>query len=241
MGTKERKQREFEGREERFLKAARVQIEQDGLLNLQMSRIADKCEYAVGTLYQHFASKEDLLLALTTENARHYADLFQRVAQWKATTRDQMLAIGVADMLFIRKNPHHFRIAQYTFSEAVWNAASEERRTCFFNVNNPVGQVVTGIVNDAIAKGDLAANGLSAAEVATGFWSICLGMQNLSHTQGMLENFEVREPHRLMLRYLHHLLNGFGWKALQDPADHAAQDRLNERICKEVFHDFCTS
>ena len=41
-------------------------------------------EYAVGTLYQHFASKEDLLLALTTLQTQDHVGMFQRVAQWDA-------------------------------------------------------------------------------------------------------------------------------------------------------------
>ena len=66
MGTRERRQREVAEREDLFLDVALELIRQDGLLNLQMARIAEKSEYAVGTLYLHFASKEDLLVALAT-------------------------------------------------------------------------------------------------------------------------------------------------------------------------------
>ena len=62
VGTKERKLRQLEARELLVLDAARSLICENGLLKLQMSRIAEKCEYAVGTLYQHFAGKEDLLV-----------------------------------------------------------------------------------------------------------------------------------------------------------------------------------
>ncbi len=69
LGTRERRQREVAEHEQLFLTAARELIRQDGLLNLQMARVAEKCDYAVGTLYQHFGSKEDLLVALATDNA----------------------------------------------------------------------------------------------------------------------------------------------------------------------------
>ncbi len=64
MGTRERRQREIAEREQRFLDCARALMLQDGLLGLQMARVAEACDYATGTLYQHFESKEDLLVAL---------------------------------------------------------------------------------------------------------------------------------------------------------------------------------
>src|SRR3546814_18131770 len=89
MGTRERRQREVAEREQRFLDAARELIQQDGLLNLQMSRIAEKCDYAVGTLYQHFVSKEDLLVALASEEAQERVDMFVRVHRWAASRSEE--------------------------------------------------------------------------------------------------------------------------------------------------------
>lgn len=97
MGTRERKQREVAEREQLFLDTARDLVREDGLLNLVMARIARECDYAVGTLYQHFASKEDLLIALSAVNERHRHELFQRVLEWQApTTRDRSCQLRVA-------------------------------------------------------------------------------------------------------------------------------------------------
>jgi len=79
MGTKERRERQLYEREQRLLAVARDLIVRDGLLNLQMSKLAKASEHAMGTIYQHFASKEDLYLALVTESVAEYALLFQRV------------------------------------------------------------------------------------------------------------------------------------------------------------------
>ena len=56
-----RRQREIALREQAFLDQAQALIQRDGLLSLQMARIAEESGYAIGTLYKHFASKEDLL------------------------------------------------------------------------------------------------------------------------------------------------------------------------------------
>lgn len=237
MGTKERRQREIADRETLFLDIAQGLISLDGLLNLQMSRIAERSEYAVGTLYQHFASKEDLLLALMTRYVDQHVKLFQRVAAWKAPSRDRMFAIGVADKMFVTQCPDFFRVAQYTLSEVVWNATSPERRKTFFEINDPLAEVVISIVDDARRAGDLTLHEQNAQEISMATWAMCLGYHNLAHAEGVLEDFSVRDPYPLMFRHLQYLLNGFGWKPLFDPADDRALEALLQRIGKEVFFD----
>lgn len=239
VSTKERRQRELNEREKLFLAKARELIRRDGLLNLAMARIAEECDYAVGTLYQHFASKEDLLVALVTEDLRMHSEMFQRVGAWKAGTRERMFAIGVADMIFVRRHPEHFRLAQYVFTEVVWEAASAARRETLLTVSDPMGDIVKTIVAEGVARGDLDLKGLSAEELATGLWSLTVGMHNLVHAKGVLEDFNVHEPYRLMCRYTQTMLNGFGWRPLFDAADDAALDALIQRICNEVFDDLC--
>lgn len=237
MGTRERKQREVAEREQLFLDAARELIREDGLLNLVMSRIASKCDYAVGTLYQHFASKEDLLIALATVNERYRLELFQRVENWEAPSRDRMFGIPVADMIFVRKYPEHFRLAQFAYTEVIWGAASEERRAQALQGSRPLGELVARIVNQAAECGDLDLKGLKPNELALAPWTVTLGTHNLVHAEGVLEQYDMRDPYRLMLRHVQNMLNGLGWQPLFDPSDERALDKKIKQLCNEVFHD----
>jgi len=239
VGTKERRQREFAEREQHFLQEANALIEEGGLLPLQMSRIADRAEYAVGTLYQHFASKEDLLLAVTVDGLREHVDLFRRVLRWEASARDRMMAIGVADMIFVRRHPQYFRIAQYVFCEAVWNAASAQRRQEFLRENEPITEIVVSIINEAVAAGDLALHGMEPMHLMTGMWATAVGTHNLVHAEGVLEDFNVREPYLLMCQHMQAFLNGYQWQPLVDPFDQSSLQALIRRIQSEVFDDLC--
>jgi AcrR family transcriptional regulator len=241
VGTRERRQREVAEREDLFLDAALELIRQDGLLALQMARIADKCEYAVGTLYLHFQSKEDLLLALITRVFRDYIGLVRRAGAWKASSRDRMFAVGVADLVFVRLYPDYFRIAQYSLCEVVWKAASSERRQAFLEANDPLVEIVSGIVEDARRDGDLPRGGQTAQEMATGVWALCNGYHNLSHAEGILEDFSVPDPYSLMCRHLQGLLDGFCWKPMSPPDDPKALDALIDRIRREVFQEVCNA
>lgn len=235
MSTKDRRLRERAEREQRFLDKAQELIQRDGLPSLQMSRISEECDYAIGTLYQHFASKEDLLVTLATRNCLSRVDLFERAARWPGPTRERMLAIALADMLITRAQPEHHRLAQFVWTDIIWGAASAQARQRSLDASQPLGALVDTIVTDAIAAGDLDANlGLTPQMVSLGPWTLSLGMHALTHAEGMLDA-HLGDPYRLLMKHLHCLLNGYGWRPLFDPADDAALDALNARLCREIF------
>lgn len=236
MGTKDRRQRELAAREQLLLDTAQALIQRDGLLNLQMSRIAEDCDYAIGTLYQHFASKEDLLVALAMRNCLSRTELYERAARWPGPTRERMLAVVLADLLVLREQPEHFRLAQYVYTDVIWHAVSAQARQRAIEASAPLGDLLDGIVAAALRAGDLPPDiGLSPQAMTIGPWTLCLGMHTLVHAEGVLDHYDIGDPYRLMFRHLLYLLNGYGWKPLFDPSDDAAVDALMERVCHEVF------
>lgn len=239
MGTRERRLRELAEREQRFLDSAREQISEHGLLSLQMAKVARACDYATGTLYQHFASKEDLLLAICADQAEKRVAAMARAAHWDAPSRDRMFAVMVADMLFAGRHPDHFRLAQYIFTEAVWRAASQKRRDAVLEAHQPIGELVSQIVADGIQAGDLEGHGQQMLEIALGQWAMTIGMHNLVHAEGVLDFYKLHEPYRLLLRHGHLHLNGLQWQPLFDPFDDEALTAQISHICATLFDDLC--
>ncbi len=235
MGTTERKQREFEQRERLFLEKAEALIRAEGLMNLQMTRLAESCDYATGTLYQHFSSKEDLLVALAGASSECHVGMFQRIQAWQASPRDRMFAVAVCDADYTLKNPVHTKLVQYVFTQAVWENASEQRRKAALSQCDPIGEVVSTIVRDAIDRGELPATGQREMELALGPWCLCEGMHSLIRTQGLLESCGIEKPQQLLFRQVHIYLNGMDWQPLMDLNDNKAIDRLVERIRAEVI------
>ncbi|RFF31084.1 TetR/AcrR family transcriptional regulator [Wenzhouxiangella sediminis] len=239
MGTQERKAREFAAREDLFLDTARQLILSDGLLSLTMARVAAACDYATGTLYQHFSSKEDLLLALSTRMAGDRVALFCRAAAFDGATRDRMFALSVADVLFAKQCPEHFRLAQYVFTEAVWSATSDARRQAALEGSQPMCEEVRSIIRQAVADGDLPDRGLRNLDLGVGPWTLCLGMHTLVHADGLLSFYDVNRPYGLLLQHIEFLLNGLGWKPLVDDISASHVAAKVERLCREVFSDVC--
>ncbi|MBF0236441.1 MAG: TetR/AcrR family transcriptional regulator [SAR324 cluster bacterium] len=67
MGTSERKARDFERREIKILKTASDLFQKKGVDSVKMEEIAEKMEVSVGTLYQHFKSKNEIYARLFIE------------------------------------------------------------------------------------------------------------------------------------------------------------------------------
>lgn len=151
-----------------------------------------------------------------------------------------MVAVALADQMVIRRQPEHFRLAQFVWTDVIWGAASPESRRRSLEASAPLGAMIDGIVEDAIASGDLPAlAGLPPQALTIGPWTLSLGMHTLTHADGLLETHAVGDPYRLLMRHLHYLLNGYGWRPLFDPADDDALDALNARLCREVFGCEC--
>lgn len=242
MSTLSRKQREFAVREEQFLDKAQELIQRDGLLALQMSRIAEECEYATGTLYKHFASKEDLLVALATRNCLSRVDLYERAARWPGPTRDRMLAVVLADLIVMREQPEHFRLAQFVWTDVVWGAASRESRQRALEASAPLATLIDGIATEARRSGELPVHmPLSDASLTIGPWAMCLGMHTLAQQDGLIDAELVGNPYRLLIKHLHYLLNGYGWQPLFDPSDEDAIDDGIARLSQEVFGIPCAT
>lgn len=240
MSTRARRQQEFAQREKAFLQEAHRQICADGLLSLHMAKVARGCDYATGTLYQHFSSKEDLLLALSSELIETRLEFFRRAAAWQTDSRSRQFALSVADMLFARQYPEHFQLAQYVGTQVVWGAACESRHEAMFACCRPITDLVCGIVDDAIAAGDLEPHGRRTIELTLGPWTMTMGMHTLVHSDGLMEQYELADPYRLLLRQLHLLLNGMGWKPFVDAYDDAVLTASIEQVFTQVFPEITT-
>ena len=71
-GTLSRREREKLRQRKEMLDAALVLFSEKGFHNVSMHEIAEKAEFAIGTLYKFFKNKEDLYKSLITEQADRF-------------------------------------------------------------------------------------------------------------------------------------------------------------------------
>jgi AcrR family transcriptional regulator len=227
-------------REKLFIEATRQQLCNEGLLGIQMAAIARSCNFATGTLYHHFASKEDLLIAVCAELTGTRQEYFRRVAESDLCTRDKMLGFAVAYTLFAQHHPEHFRLEQYVMTEVVWLASSTHRREQMMEAGMPIGRMVESVVADAIDKGELESHGLAALTFSSGQWAMSMGMHTLINAEGVLDMYALNEPYRMFMRHIQLHLNALNWQPMvSNPFDDDALDSKVKYLCDTLFGDLC--
>src|SRR5215472_14434041 len=99
MGIVERKARQREGTRQEILDAARELFVHDGYANVSMRKIAEKAEYAPGTIYLYFRDKSEILESLCEET---FAKLHKRLENIEKDSADLLDGLRRALESYIR-------------------------------------------------------------------------------------------------------------------------------------------
>jgi AcrR family transcriptional regulator len=236
MSTETRKQREIRQREELLLDVGRRMLIEEGYAGLNMDRIAEATEYAKGTVYQHFISKEDLIMALACRSMERRQGLFEKAVAFKGSPRERLLALAVAEELFVTTHPHHFRAEQIVHMAALETKVKPERTAQFrLRMLQCLG-VAKGVVQEAVVKGHLAlAPTQTAADVVFGLYGVAVGMFTAVTTQAELfREFGVLEPRKVFWSHCRAYLDGLGLRPFHSTAEHA---QIVRRVQEEIFAD----
>jgi AcrR family transcriptional regulator len=128
VGIAERKEREKEELRDRILDAARVILLSEGVEALTMRKVADAIEYSPGTIYLHFAGRDDLVMAICRQAFERLLAAFAPAASI-TDPYERLFAIGRFYVEFALANPEAYRLmfmVDSKFSNGLMTAGSEE-------------------------------------------------------------------------------------------------------------------
>ncbi len=237
MGTLTRKQREIAEREDLILSVARQLMVDQGYLGLTMDKVAAEIEYSKGTIYQHFSCKEEILAGLAYESAELRRELFERAATFRGRPRERLAGVGVADHLLVNLYPQHFAIERLIHTHSIRDKLSEKRLAQLEACNEGCKNVITGLVRDGAAQGDIEYDDpQTPALIAFGLWSMAFGA-NLIAAAGSVdleEKLGIADHSEVLFQNYHRLLDGYGWQPLSTEWDYHA---TVQRVQEEVFPD----
>lgn len=207
-----RKQREIRERERQILKLARPIVVQEGYQALSMDRLANEMEYAKGTLYNHFPNKEEIVAALAIESMELRCRLFEFASTSLSGSRDRMSAIGSACEIYALEFASHFAVEQLLRFSVIWEKSSTRRHQLIKTCEYRAMSIVSGIVRDAVAAGDLVLpDQLSAEAFVFGFWSLTYGSHALIDSSPSLPDIGIADPVRTIRFHAWTLMNGYRW------------------------------
>jgi AcrR family transcriptional regulator len=234
MKTRNRKEREVHQREIEFLDLARRMITDDGLASFNMDRLAEATEYSKGTVYQHFACKEDLIAALAVQSIGRRVAWFERALRFNGTTRERMQALNAAEEIFVTLQPLHFRSEMLIKVDNFALRASDERRAELELLEGRCLTSIKSVIEEAVRVGDLVLPAhRSVGEVLVSFAAIHIGTFTMMHSFAeVYRGAGVTDPLRTLRHQVIVQLDGLNWRPLSTESDSASTYR---RIFREVF------
>jgi AcrR family transcriptional regulator len=152
IGTISRRSRELDERERALLDAAIALMDRDDWEAVTVEEIALRAEYAKGTFYRHFASKDDLLARLVADwNAGTCAALEALDAErpFEAVLRG---AVGVC-WRRLTADRVHARLFQHVERADFLARLSPEPRAALAAADARIAGLVAGLIDLGVAEG----------------------------------------------------------------------------------------
>jgi len=235
MAIADRKHRERLQRKLLFIEHADMLLRQHGYLGLNLDQLAERVEYSKATLYNHFVSKEDLVLAVTNWHMQRREMFFTRALTFDGRPRERMFVVGVADTILAKEAPHSFALAQFVRTPSIWERTDPAHQQSFFQHSEQCIRVALEVIRQGRGSGDLPVEAPANEQILAGLVSLAKGAHLLADDP--IPAFEAAGIHptgSLFANY-HLFLDGAQWKPLSSCWDYA--DTLN-RIEREAFpHD----
>ncbi len=225
-----------QNRDQELLDTALELIRRENVTSLSMDKLVANVPYSKGTVYNHFCSKEDLLLGLCNCGMDIVADLFDRVADLKGRGRDRVFALAFAYLLYSQLYREQFFLHVQTKTPSLYEKGSPERIERNLSMEEYLLGHVLQAVEQAITEGDLQLRpGWDSMQVAFHLWASAFGAIALASVQARTPGPMQVELDREVFNQITLILDGLGWQPLSDqwvPNDMLA--RLERVFRKEL-------
>lgn len=228
-----RKHREFQAREELILDHAQDLLHVKGYMGLNLDELAKQIEYSKGTIYLHFASKEDLLLGVVIRAVDVRNLLFRHAARYPGRSREKCCAIGVADLMLNVRQPRAFQMMQLVSTDSIWEKTSPERRQKLRRATKQTFELALGVVQQAFVTGDLSDyQSIPPEEIVMGLFTMSKGAMLVKANEDLFSSSISCAVMESLQKNRHRFLDGVGWKPLYKEFDY---ESLENRLNSEYF------
>jgi AcrR family transcriptional regulator len=228
-----RKQREINEREQLILSAAQSMLHQHGYNYLTMDRVAETVEYSKGTIYNHFASKEDLVCSLCCRCVGNLIEVFERPYHYPGTTRERYSAIGIGYSIYHQLHPLDTQILQIVKNNAIREKISDFKLADMELLEQEITNITSSIVQEAIDCGDLDRRYQdSVSTIVFGCWSMHYGALMLDQSDIPLHELGFNPVVNMLWKNANIYLDGYQWQPLSTSID---TDSLFEMISTALF------
>ena len=226
-------------RERLILDRAWQLVASEGFLALKVSELAKLAEVSIGTLYVHFASKEDLIVAMAMDAWKGMEQVLVRALEYEETPIRCLLAFSIMAHRYNIDNPIRFEASQLAAVPSIWQRASAARQQQVPESCDAFEKRLTPEITAAIDNGDLRADGELQRQIDAighGLWAVSIGNAYINY---VITPESMREEHAFRLerdvrRHIIALFKGYGWS---EPNPGKVYDEVAENCMRLVTEE----
>lgn len=234
----ERRKRRFEERDRRIRQEAVRLFLERGLQGFSMDDVATAIEYSKGTVYLHYVSKEDVLVAVLVDHLAVAIRLFERAAASPICTRARMRALVELEVARAVRFPEVLPLSTTFLTPESLAKAKPERGQAVGAAYDRLSAVEAGIVREAVSRADLVLPPERRIDwvlfplAAVSFGSMYLAAQGRKSRQVPVETLRPR-----IFANFEIVLDGLGWKPVGGGAAYDADVATLEKLLDEPLPD----
>ena len=235
----EGKQRELQQRDALHLQIARRIFLEEGCHHLTISRLAKETGFSRPTLYERFGSKEGLLVELGIQCHGQWMSFLRRASAFPGRPRERMVAIGEVVRHYAARYADDLRVLSFSRTDLVLERVSSHLRRRYATLDGQIFQLLQGIVDDAVGQGDLSCPpGTSAQALTLTLIALADGLALATRGSVPLHQLEMADPVGEIIRSMHVLFDGYGWRPLSSEWDYVdTERRIHTTLIAEMAHD----
>ena len=198
MSVQDRRAREKKGVREEILEAARTLFVKEGYENTSIRKIAEKIEYAPGTIYLYFRDKSEILERICEETFSRLAKKLEAINQDPSPSLDRLRRGLRVYVQFALENPNHYLL---TFIQSPKDIAGGNSIYCTSGQHcfNSLREGVAGCIQAGLLRSE------DVDETAQALWAGIHGISSLLITH---PGFPFIEHNRLIDRLIDILVEG---------------------------------
>jgi len=218
-------------REQEIIRITMIQLSEHGFLDVRMSDIARETKYSMGTIYSHFESKEDLIIACAYTLVQEHKLLFQAILAEKISAIEKIITMAQCSWHLSMYHPELIEIDHLSLMHSVWHRATQLRTQQLKELQIELANSFLGIALEAIETCVLSHQTLDALEkkklayhLTHGMWGLCVGLSSTAQSAytrsvSSITNHEnIEQENRELESYEHfatnysRFLQGYGWQ-----------------------------
>ncbi len=154
MGVAERKYREFIRRENDILAAAIDLFKTDRWHSVTVEEIAERAEIGKGTVYKHFASKDEIYARLVLDHQAVWIERLQQLDRSQDVIRRLRAIIAVTFEMSLVGEEHR-RLVQHASRDEFRDGLSAEAKAAFARQDDAYFDVVRAVLEEGVRVGIL--------------------------------------------------------------------------------------